>query len=253
LRHAERVPTNRPSGAPAPSDLRSQLDAESDPAAAAVFERYFQAQPGGYGDGDVFLGVKLSRLRDLAKPYRTLPFVAEDWLPLLKSPIHEHRLAALVVMAERAKCGAPGEREMIYQTYLDHTAYLNNWDLVDVSCAWVVGHFLLDHDRSPLYRLACSRVVWDRRIAIVSTHAFLRAGQSEDTYKLAVLLLDDDHDLIHKAVGWMLREAGKRVSRKELEAFLDRHAAVMPRTMLRYAIEHFEPDRRTYYLAQRRQ
>lgn len=229
------------------ADLINLLRAEADPDDAEILARYFQTGPGGYGEGDVFLGIKLSRLRTILKPHRTVRFVPAEWLPLLHSPIHEHRLACLVVMAERAQRGAAAERAELYATYLANTAHINNWDLVDVSAAAVVGGYLMDRARSVLYQLARSPLLWDRRIAVVSTHRFLRAGQSGDTYALALLLRDDDHDLIHKAVGWMLREAGRRVSRAELVAFLDQYAASLPRVTLRYAIEHLDPEERTHY------
>ena len=176
-----------------------------------------------------------------------MPFVTAEWLPLLHSSIHEHRLACLVIMAERAQRGAAAERNELYATYLANTAHINNWDLVDVSAAAVVGGYLMDRDRDILYQLARSPLVWDRRIAVVSTHRFIRAGQSGDCYELAVRLRDDDHDLIHQAVGWMLREAGRRVSREELLAFLDQYAASLPRVTLRYAIEHLNPEQRDHY------
>ena len=229
------------------ADLIDLLRAEADAHDAEILARYFKTGPGGYGEGDVFLGIKLSRLRAILQPHRTVPFLPAEWLPLLHSPIHEHRLACLVVMAERAQRGAAAERAELYTTYLANTARINNWDLVDVSAAAVVGGYLMDRDRSDLGQLARSPLVWDRRIAVISTHRFLRAGQSGDTYALALLLRDDDHDLIHKAVGWMLREAGRRVSRAELLAFLDQYAASLPRVTLRYAIEHLDPVERTHY------
>ena len=232
---------------PTTADLLETLEAEANPTDAATLARYFRTETGAYGAGDVFCGIKLSRLRAILRPYRTMPFVAADWLALLRSPIHEHRLACLVMMAERATRGSADERALLYETYLANTSHVNNWDLVDVSCAPIVGGYLLERDRAPLYRLARSRSLWERRIAIVSTHRFIRAGQSADTYALAARLLGDDHDLIHKAAGWMLREAGLRVSRGELLAFLDQHAATMPRTMLRYAIEHLDPEVRQHY------
>jgi 3-methyladenine DNA glycosylase AlkD len=172
---------------------------------------------------------------------------------MLHSPIHEHRLIALVVMSERAKKSAKkpntdGELRLIYDTYLCNTSYVNNWDLVDVSCGPIVGGYLLDRDRSPLYELAGSDWVWDRRIAMVSSQHFLRRGDTADLYRLAEILLPDHHDLIHKAVGWSLREAGKRVDSDELRRFLDQNAAAKPRATLRYAIEHFEPAERQHYL-----
>ena len=208
-------------------------------------------RPGGYGEGDTFLGIKLSALRELTAAYAAEPFVADRWLPLLRSPVHEHRLAALVVMAERARRGTlrrgdPAELQHVYETYLANTAYVNNWDLVDVSSKPIVGGHLQHRDRAPLYALARSELVWDRRIAIVGSQWFLRAGETEDLFALAALLLDDRHDLMHKAVGWSLREAGKR-DPAALRRFLDAHLRRMPRTALRYAIEHFpEPERKTY-------
>jgi len=229
-----------------------EIRAAADPESAAVLTRFFQVRPGGYGEGDVFVGVQLSKLRLLTKPYLRTPFVAVDWLPLLRSPVHEDRLAALVVMSERAtraiRAGDDVEREHLYRTYLDNTASVNNWDLVDVSAAPVVGGFLTDRDRAPLDGLAQSSVLWERRIAMVATHHFLRHRESADTYRIAGLLLHDGEDLIHKAVGWSLREAGKRVDRTALRYFLDEHAARMPRTALRYAIEHFDETERQHYL-----
>ena len=231
------------------NDLRRELEAAADPGDAAILARYFKTGPGGYGEGDVFIGIKLSRLRALLRPYRDTAFRTADWLPLLTSLVHEHRLAALVVMSERARRGDAAEQELLYRTYLEHTAYVNNWDLVDVSCPQLVGGHLLNRDRSVLDRLASSDLIWDRRIAIVSTQTFIRAGQSADTYRLAEQLLGDAHPLIHKAVGWMLREAGHRVDRSELLGFLDARAAAMPRTMLSYAIEHLDADQRARFRA----
>jgi len=232
-------------------DLVRELERAADPAVAAVLSRYFKTGPGGYGEGDVFVGIKLSDLRRLVQPHVHQPFVTAEWLPLLRDPRHEYRLAALVAMSQRADRGAAAERAEIYQTYLGNTAYVNNWDLVDVSAAAVVGGYLIDRDRAPLYALARSTLVWDRRIAIISTHRFLRADDSSSTYALATLLLGDHHDLMHKAVGWSLREAGKRVDPDQLRSFLDQHAPRMPRTALRYAIEHFDPEERRRYLALR--
>ncbi|GAA3609588.1 DNA alkylation repair protein [Microlunatus ginsengisoli] len=231
------------------AEVRAAIDAAADPEVAAALGRYFQVRPGGYGEGDVFAGVQLSRLRELVAPWRRVPFAAEDWLPLLTSPVHEHRLAALVVMAERAGRSGDAELDRICRCYLDHTAYVDNWDLVDVSAAKVLGRWLLDRDRTPLYDLTGSGSLWERRIAVVATHQLIRHGQTEDTYRLAVRLIGDREDLIHKAVGWMLREAGKHVDPAELLGFLDAYAADLPRTTLRYAIEHLPREVRRAYLA----
>jgi 3-methyladenine DNA glycosylase AlkD len=235
-------------------DLLAAVEEASDPARAESLARYFQVRPGGYGEGDVFVGVQLSVLRRLARPYLRTSFVAEQWLPLLRSPVHEHRQLALVVMSERAVRAAsadPAELAAIYDAYLTHRAHVDNWDLVDLSCGPIVGGYLSERDREPLYELARSTRIWDRRIAIVATQHFLRLGQTEDLYRLARLLLPDPHDLMHKAVGWSLREAGKRVDRDQLRAFLNANATAMPRTALRYAIEHFDPEERRHYLALR--
>jgi 3-methyladenine DNA glycosylase AlkD len=232
-------------------ELIRAIQAAADPETAVILTRFFQVRPGGYGEGDAFLGVKLSTLRGLIAGYVGEPFVADDWLPLLRSPVHEHRLAALVVMAERARRntlrrGDPAELQRVFQTYLVNTAHVNNWDLVDVSAKPIVGGHLQHRDRAPLYTLARSPLVWDRRIAMVGSQWFLRTGETDDVFALAELLLDDRHDLMHKAVGWSLREAGKRHP-AALRRFLDTHVGRMPRTALRYAIEHFpEPERQIY-------
>jgi 3-methyladenine DNA glycosylase AlkD len=203
------------------------------------------------------IGVKLSTIRGLLKPYLRADLPLAELEQALKSPVHEHRLAVLCLLADRAarsrkpRTADPAEVTAIYELYLRSTAYINNWDLVDCSTSEIVGGYLLDKPRDILTTLVRSESLWERRIALVATHRFIMSGESADTYTLAALVLDDPEDLIHKASGWMLREAGKRVSANELRAFLDRYAAVMPRTMLRYAIEHFAPDVRKHYLSLR--
>ena len=234
-------------------NLVRAMDAAASPDNAQALARYFKVAPGSYGEGDIFLGLKLGELRQLAKPYLNSAFDPDQWLPMLHSPIHEHRLITLVVMSERAKKlakrGEDDELRLIYDTYLGNTSHVNNWDLVDISCGPIVGGYLLDRDRSPLYELARSGLLWDRRIAMVGSQRFLRRRETSDLYRLAEILLPDRHDLIHKAVGWSLREAGKKVDADELRRFLDQHVATMPRTALRYAIEHFDPVERQYYLS----
>jgi 3-methyladenine DNA glycosylase AlkD len=234
-------------------DLVRAMEGAASPENAQALARYFKVGPGSYGEGDIFLGLKLGDLRQLAKPYIAEVFKPDQWLPLLRSPIHEHRHITLVVMSERAKRllkrGPEEELRLIYDTYLNNTRYVNNWDLVDVSCGPIVGGYLLDRDRSPLYELARSDLLWERRIAMVSSQTFLTRGETSDLYRLAEILLPDRHDLIHKAVGWSLREAGKKVDRDELRRFLDQHASTMPRTALRYAIEHFDSAERQRYLS----
>ena len=234
-------------------DLVRAMDAAASAENARALSRYFKVSPGSYGEGDIFLGLKVGELRQLAKPYIASAFEPAEWLPLLRSPIHEHRLITLIIMSERARKSVrrpdDGELRLIYETYLGNTSYVNSWDLVDVSCGPIVGGYLLDRARAPLYQLVQSDLLWERRIAMVSSQHFLPRRETDDLYRLAAILLPDRHDLIHKAVGWSLREAGKRVDRDELRRFLDQYAAVMPRTALRYAIEHFEPAERQHYLA----
>ncbi|MFK4084029.1 DNA alkylation repair protein [Kribbella sp. NPDC020789] len=227
--------------------LLAEIDAAADPQVAEVLERYFQLQPGGYGYGDQMAGVKLSTIREILRPYRKAGIALADLEQALASPIHEHRLAVLCLLADRAA----KESEPIYELYLRNTAYINNWDLVDCSASEIVGGYLLDKPRDVLERLVHSDSLWERRIALVATHWFIRRGDSEDIYHLAPEVFEDREDLIHKAAGWMLREAGKRVSEDELRSFLDEHAPAMPRTMLRYAIERLPVDVRAHYRALR--
>lgn len=232
--------------------LAAEIAAEADPEDAAVLARFFQVRPGGYGEGDHFVGVRQSRLRRLARPYARERFDPPDWVGMLESRTHEHRMVALIVMADRMARADAAERDAIVETYLAHLDAVDNWDLVDASAAPILGAHVLDRDRTPLDALVASPSLWERRIGIVATHHLIRAGETADTYRLATHLLGDREDLIHKAVGWMLREAGARVDRDELRRFLDRHAAAMPRTTLRYAIEHLPPVERQHYLAVKR-
>ncbi|WP_272952580.1 DNA alkylation repair protein [Kribbella amoyensis] len=237
--------------------MLAAVDAAADPATAEILARYFQVKPGGYGEGDRIIGVKLSALRAILKPYLRAGLPLASVEPALASPIHEHRLAVLCLLADRAnratkpRTADPEELAEIYALYLRNTTKVNNWDLVDCSAAEIVGGYLTGKPRDDLYRLIRSDLLWDRRIALVATHRFIRAGDTEDIYALTREVLRDREDLIHKAAGWMLREAGKRVSADDLRTFLDENAARMPRTMLRYAVEHFPPEARRHYLALR--
>jgi hypothetical protein len=239
------------------ADLFAAIDAEADPERAAALAAYLQMRPGGYGEGDTSVGVKLSRLRVIARPYQRAGIDVEELVAGLDSPVHEHRHAVLVIMAGRAKRalrdGDDKELDGLFEGYLDRTDRVNNWDLVDCSAPDVVGGRLLDRNRTVLRSLVASPVVWDRRIALVSTHRLIRAGDVAETVDLAARVLDDQHDLVHKAAGWMLREVGARVDPAVLRTFLDAHAGRMPRTMLRFAIEHLPPEDRRAYLAVRRQ
>jgi len=222
--------------------LRSELRALVEPGRAEVVAPYLGIRPGGYGEGDIALGVRVPAARRVACNHRDLPF--EDVLELLRSPVHEERLVALVLLVRRY----PSDPERVYDLYLSSTAYVNNWDLVDGSAPQIVGTHLLERPRDVLYRLVESDSVWERRIAVLATFTFIRAGDYDDTLALCEVLLGDRHDLIHKATGWMLREVGKR-DRSTMVAFVERHRSEMPRTMLRYAIEKLEPAERRRLMA----
>jgi 3-methyladenine DNA glycosylase AlkD len=222
------------------------LKAVANPARAAVNRGYFKTGPGQYGAGDRFLGVAVPDLRRIAREFETLP--RADLLRLLQSPWHEKRLLALLILVRQYGAGDRAARDGLFALYLANTRYINNWDLVDLSAGDVVGAHLRDGGRSLLARLAKSDNLWERRIAIIATYHYIRRGDCTDALKIARLLLTDSHDLIHKAVGWMLREVGKR-DRVVAERFLRRHASRMPRTMLRYAIERFPGPLRRRYLA----
>jgi 3-methyladenine DNA glycosylase AlkD len=196
----------------------------------------------------MFRGIKVPVLRQIVKKYLDLPLA--DAEKLLHAGHHEDRLLGLLFFVDRFSKGSAELRRQIYRLYLDNTRFINNWDLVDVSAPHIVGAYLFDKSRAPLRRLARSALLWERRIAIVATFYFIRRNQFDDTLKIAGMLLGDKHDLMHKAVGWMLREVGKRDLAAE-EGFLQKHCGHMPRTMLRYAIERFSPDKRAVYLAGR--
>jgi 3-methyladenine DNA glycosylase AlkD len=218
----------------------------SDSDIAARSQRFFKTGKGEYGEGDRFLGIRVPTLRKCVREYRAISL--EDTLEVLKSPFHEARLLALLILvAKYSSANKSSERNAIYRSYLSHTEFINNWDLVDCSAHHIVGAHLFDKDRKPLYRLARSRSLWERRIAVVSTFHFINREDFSDSLAIAELLLNDREDLIHKAVGWMLREVGKRDRRVE-EAFLAKHYKDMPRTMLRYAIERLPETERLAYL-----
>lgn len=233
--------------------LRKALRHAADPKKAISLKRFFKTGPGQYAEGDLFLGVVVPDQRRIAKEFSSL--TRSDTLALLQSRIHEERLTALFILAGEFKLADTRARSSIASAYLKHLKWINNWDLVDSSAPQILGEWLLSGaqgaNRKLLYKLARSKNLWERRIAILSSYAFIRAGETDDTLRLALLLLKDEQDLIHKAVGWMLREVGKRVSRQILLGFLDEHAGTMPRTALRYAIEHLaESERRRYLAAQ---
>lgn len=232
------------------TSIRQQVRQQASDAKAVILQRFFKTAPGEYGAGDVFLGVQMPQLRLLAVQFATAS--QATILKLLQSPYHEERMLALLIFInqynQHYNRGEAIARQEIYEAYLGHTKFINNWDLVDVSAPHIVGRHLADKSRRILYSLATSDSLWERRIAILSTFHFIRNNDFADTLKLSRLLLGDAHDLIHKAVGWMLREIGNR-DRAAEELFLKEHSQKMPRTMLRYAIEKFPNAEREKYLS----
>ena len=221
--------------------ITNKLQALSNAEKREIFPRFFKAGKGEYGEGDRFLGVTVPNIRAIAKLHKDISI--EEIRELIQSEWHEVRLCALIIMVEKSKKKDEALRKELFNLYLSQTKRINNWDLVDLSCRFIIGEYLLDKSRDILYQLAQSSLLWDNRIAIVSTYAFIRKGQLEDTYALSDLMMQHPHDLMHKAIGWMLREAGKRDSER-LYDYVMSHRADMPRTMLRYAIEKFSPKER---------
>ena len=208
--------------------------------------RFFKTDKGEYGHGDLFLGVRAPKIRLIAKKHIDISIT--DMKTLIQSKYHEERFLGLIILVNKySKTKDKKNRNQLYKIYVSSFKYINNWDLVDVTCPHVTGKHLMDKDRTILYKWAKSEDLWTKRIAMVSTFSFIRKNDLEDTFKIAEILLQDKHDLIHKAVGWMLREAGKRDIKKE-EAFLKKHYKTMPRTMLRYSIEKFPETKRQKYL-----
>ena len=246
------IPATRPSAAIVPppartlAALRDELSSLADPATAVQSQRFFKTAPGEYGAGDKFLGLRVPALRKLVRDYRQLD--DSYALEMLASSWHEERLLGLMLLVEGYGRGDEFRRERIHRAYLAHTRYINNWDLVDVSAEHIVGSHLDPREIELLEGLARSDDIWERRIAIISTFHFIKRKEFRPTLKIARLLLEDSHDLIHKAVGWMLREVGKR-DRNVEDAFLKKHYRKMPRTMLRYAIERHPEALRKRYLA----
>lgn len=227
------------------SKPQTELRKLADPAIAKHALRFFKTGKGEYGEGDKFIGVRVPTIRAIAKQHRDLPLKSK--LAILKSPYHEERLLALIMLVDQFQRGDAQIRKDIYKHYLANTQYINGWDLVDSSAHQIVGGHLLERKRSKLDTLSKSKMLWERRIAIIATYHFIKHDQYDDTLRLAHNLLHDKEDLIHKAVGWMLREVGNRNKSIEV-AFLDKHYRSMPRTMLRYAIEKFDEKQRQHYL-----
>lgn len=212
---------------------------------AARSRQYFKTGPGEYGEGDLFLGIPVPVLRQMRKDYKS--FDLESIFSCLKNKYHEIRLFSLFLLIDRFKQAGPETQTEIYQHYLNHSRWINNWDLVDSSAPHIIGAFLYEKDRKDLYRLAHSADLWERRMSIVSTYYFIQRDSHQETLNLAEILLNDRHDLIHKAVGWMLREVGKR-EMERAQHFLKIHYKTMPRTMLRYAIERYPESERQDFL-----
>ena len=235
--------------------VKKELNKLANPIKAKLLAGFFKTGKGEYGEGDIFLGLTVPLQRKLAQKFNNLSL--GEISKLLKSPIHEYRLTALEILVMQYEYAQKSKDlvvcDKIVNFYLNNTKYINNWDLVDLSASYLLGDWLLNVNakanikRSVLYKLVKSKNIWERRISIVSTFAFIKAGQFADSLKLAKILLKDEHDLIHKAVGWMLREVGKK-DQDVLIGFLDKYANQMPRTMLRYAIEKFPAARRKWYL-----
>jgi len=225
--------------------VRQQLKTLANEEKAEILQRFFKTGPGGYGEGDRFLGIQVPLLRKVARQYKAFPLKETE--QLLYSPFHEERLLALLMLVLQYKQGDEPSRAAIYRLYLQNTAFINNWDLVDVSAEHVVGAHLFNRSRRILYDLARSVSLWERRIAVMATFHFIRREDFADALDVSRMLLADKEDLIHKAVGWMLREIGKRDLAAEQE-FLNKHCRIMPRTMLRYAIEKFPEDLRKMYM-----
>tara|TARA_Y100000310_G_scaffold146139_1_gene145495 strand:- start:4720 stop:5403 length:684 start_codon:yes stop_codon:yes gene_type:complete len=217
-----------------------ELQGEAHPERVAAIQRFFKTGKGQYGEGDKFIGMYVPDIRKIAKKYSEVSFA--DVKQLLHSEIHEVRLCGLLILVEKFNVNPDG----VFEFYMDNLKAVNNWDLVDLTADKIVGKYLFDKDKDVLYKLVKGDL-WERRISIVSTFYFIKKNEFVDTLKLAELLLTDEHDLMHKAVGWMLREVGKR-DEDVLLRFLDKHFKVMPRTMLRYAIERFSKGKREYYM-----
>lgn len=226
-------------------DVIREVRKVRDPKSAEILSRFFKTGKGQYGEGDLFLGVKVPPLRKISKSFKGLPL--PELQKIVKSKYHEERLLGFFILCEKFQKTPEEEREQLHLFYLKNLKYVNNWDIVDLSSRELIGDYLLDKKRDILYKLVKSNNLWERRVAIISTYTFIRKGDFKDTLKISELLLTDKEDLIHKAVGWMLREVGNRNIKPETD-FLDKYAHKMPRTMLRYAIEKFPEKLRQKYM-----
>lgn len=227
------------------AELRKEIKSVSNPEKAKFLQRFFKTGKGEYAEGDVFLGIVVPVQRQIAKKYTELSF--DDLEKLITSKYHEERLIALLILVERFKKASEDQKDKIIKFYLKNRKGINNWDLVDLSAPKILGEYLLNKDRKILFRFAKSTDLWEKRIAVLSTFTFIKNRDLNDALKIYEILVDDKHDLIHKAVGWMLRELGK-IDLNAEEEFLKKHYKTMPRTMLRYAIEKFPEKKRKAYL-----
>ena len=225
--------------------IKAKLKANANSKKAKILQSFFKTGIGEYAQGDIFLGVTVPKTREIAREFIDLQ--KNDIRELLKSKYHEQRLLALLIMVEQFKGANQTQRSQLYKIYIKNTKYINNWDLVDLTAPKIIGEFLTKSNRQILYQFALSDKLWEKRISIIATFCFIKNNDFKDTLKISRILLNDAHDLIHKAVGWMLREVGKRDLTAE-EAFLKKYYKQMPRTMLRYAIEKFPQDKRLAYL-----
>lgn len=231
---------------PAAAAFSAALRELANPQQAAILQRFFKTGKGEYAEGDVFIGVMVPQIRTLVRQHKAMP--PKEAAKLVRSSIHEDRLGGLLLWVHAFTRGDDTVRGEVFSLYLAHTRYINNWDLVDLTAPQIVGGSLPPADTTFLHSLAASPLLWERRIAILATHHYIRQNEFAPTLELCEVLLADRHDLMHKACGWMLREVGKR-DRATLVRFLQRHAGTMPRTMLRYAIEHFSPAERERFMA----
>jgi len=231
--------------------IKKEFASVADKKRAKNLAWFFKTGKGEYGEGDKFLGIALPEQREIVKKY-FCEATLKDVERLMKDPFHEVRVTGVAILVSKYKKADKKQKKEIYDFYLSHAKGINNWDLVDISCHKIVGDWLLDKSRAPLYRLARSKVLWERRISIVSTFAFIHIGDLDDSYKLAEMLLGDKEDLMHKAVGWVLRECGKK-DKARLVKFIKENGTHMPRTALRYAIEKFPEKERKRVLVETRQ
>ena len=227
------------------TEIRKAISKQKNPAQAIILQRFFKTGKGEYGEGDIFYGIKVPEQRTIAKQFKDLGL--DDLKTLILSKVHEERLIAAFILVDQFKSGDEKKKKIVFDFYLKNRKGINNWDLVDLSAPKIVGAYLIDKEKDLLYKFARSKDLWEKRISIISTQAFIREHYFEDTLNISEILLNDKHDLIHKAVGWMLREVGNRDIQTE-EEFLKKYYKIMPRTMLRYAIEKFPEQKRKAYL-----